>query len=90
MDRYILRRMADHPKAKPNARPDQTPPRRTDRTSALVAGGMLLLTAIGVGTIFSDSIAGALASASPAPTSSAPAAAAAPAPSGRAADGGSS
>jgi len=54
--------MADHPEAKQST--------TGDRTSALVAGGLALLSVIGVATLFSEAIAAAWS-----PVSSAPAAA---------------
>ena len=51
--------MADHPGAKQST--------TGDRTSALVAGGLALLAAVGVGTIFSETIAAAWAPAPSAP-----------------------
>ena len=52
--------MADHPEAKQST--------TGDRTSALVAGGLALLAALGVGTIFSETLAAAWA---PAPSAAA-------------------
>jgi hypothetical protein len=62
--------MADHPEAKQST--------TGDRTSALVAGGLALLAAVGVVTIFSETIAAAWSP--PATTSAAAAERPAPAP----------
>jgi hypothetical protein len=67
--------MADLPKAKPmpgqdpanDPANDRANDRTNNRTSALVVGGMVVLAAIGVGTIFSETIAAALSPSSSPP-----------------------
>ncbi len=74
--------MADHPEGEQST--------TADRTSALVAAGLVMLAVLGVVTIFSDAIAAAWSPNASAAATASPSAVAAPvaAPAAPAADGG--
>jgi hypothetical protein len=66
--------MADHPEGQQSI--------TADRTSALVAGGLVVLAILGVATVFSDAIAAVWSPSAPATAATTTAAAPAPPPTG--------